>query len=63
MIGADFILIGGGLVGSEVAYGRACKCAEVQILDAGDLARRDSRGEPHHGDQPLNPNRRITHVH
>lgn len=46
MIGADFILIGGGLVGSEVAYGRACNGAEVLILDAGDLARCASRGEP-----------------
>lgn len=40
----DVIVIGGGLVGSAVAYGMARQNACVTILDEGDVALRASRG-------------------
>jgi len=45
MTGAsDVIVIGGGLVGSAVAFGLAREGASVAILDEGDVALRASRG-------------------
>jgi glycine/D-amino acid oxidase-like deaminating enzyme len=41
---SDFIIIGGGLVGSAVAYGLIKSGASVTILDEGDTAFRASRG-------------------
>lgn len=41
---ADVIVIGGGVVGSAVAYGLARQGAKVRILDEGDIAFRASRG-------------------
>lgn len=40
----DLIVIGGGLVGSAIAYGAARKGAQVAVLDEGDRAYRASRG-------------------
>lgn len=40
----DLIVIGGGLVGSAVAYGAARLGARVGVLDEGDVALRASRG-------------------
>jgi glycine/D-amino acid oxidase-like deaminating enzyme len=41
---SDVIVIGGGLVGSAVAYGLARKGADTVLLDQGDIAFRASRG-------------------
>ncbi|ABE46265.1 NAD(P)/FAD-dependent oxidoreductase [Polaromonas sp. JS666] len=41
---SDVIVIGGGLVGSAVAYGLARQGAQVTLLDEGDQAFRASRG-------------------
>lgn len=40
----DVIVIGGGLVGSALAYGMARQDANVTVLDEGDVAFRASRG-------------------
>jgi hydrogen cyanide synthase HcnC len=40
----DAIVIGGGLVGSAIAYGLARELAHVAVLDEGDVAFRASRG-------------------
>ena len=40
----EFIVVGGGLVGSAVAYGLAGKGCRVRVLDEGDRAFRASRG-------------------
>ena len=37
-------VIGGGMVGSAIAYGLARRGAEVLLLDEGDLAFRAARG-------------------
>lgn len=44
MNSSDVIVIGGGLVGTAVAYGLAREGARVQVLDEGDDAFRASRG-------------------
>lgn len=44
MQNSDLIVIGGGLVGSAVAYGAARQGAKVTLLDEGDQAFRASRG-------------------
>jgi glycine/D-amino acid oxidase-like deaminating enzyme len=41
---SDAIVIGGGLVGSAIAYGLACEGLKPVVLDEGDLALRASRG-------------------
>jgi glycine/D-amino acid oxidase-like deaminating enzyme len=41
---ADAIVVGGGLVGSAIAYGLACEGLEPLLLDEGDVALRASRG-------------------
>lgn len=41
---SDYIVVGGGLVGSAVAYGLARKGCQVCVLDEGDRAFRASRG-------------------
>src|SRR4051812_20486759 len=40
----DVAVIGGGLVGSAIAYGLARDGARIVILDEGDIAHRASRG-------------------
>jgi len=40
----DFIVVGGGLVGSSVAYGLARQNHKVAVLDGGDRSLRASRG-------------------
>ena len=40
----DAIVIGGGLVGSAIAYGLACTGLDCALVDEGDLAYRASRG-------------------
>ena len=40
----DVLVLGGGLVGSAVAYGLACEGAKVAVLDQGDGGFRASRG-------------------
>lgn len=40
----DVLVVGGGLVGSAVAYGLACEGANVTVLDQGDDGFRASRG-------------------
>ena len=40
----DAIVIGGGLVGSAIAYGLACAGLETALVDEGDVAFRASRG-------------------
>ncbi len=40
----DFIIVGGGLVGSSIAYGLSKHSARIAILDEGDRAFRASRG-------------------
>ena len=40
----DAIVIGGGLVGTAVAYGLACRGKKPVVLDEGDIAHRASRG-------------------
>ncbi|MEO8442932.1 MAG: FAD-dependent oxidoreductase, partial [Betaproteobacteria bacterium] len=40
----DSLVIGGGLVGSAVAYGLARRGLKVALLDEGDVAFRASRG-------------------
>lgn len=44
MYNTDIIVIGGGIVGSSVAYGLARQNAKVLMLDEGDVAFRASRG-------------------
>jgi glycine/D-amino acid oxidase-like deaminating enzyme len=44
MNSSDVIVVGGGLVGTAVAYGLAREGAQVQVLDEGDDAFRASRG-------------------
>ena len=44
MSDADVIVIGGGLVGSAIAWGLGRAGARVLVLDEGDLAFRASRG-------------------
>ncbi|WP_454766277.1 NAD(P)/FAD-dependent oxidoreductase [Cupriavidus campinensis] len=44
MTSTDLIVIGGGLVGTAIAYGAASKGARVTVLDEGDDAFRASRG-------------------
>lgn len=44
MHNTDIIVIGGGIVGSSVAYGLARQDARVTMLDEGDVAYRASRG-------------------
>ncbi|MCK6452404.1 MAG: FAD-binding oxidoreductase [Alphaproteobacteria bacterium] len=44
MSGTDFIVLGGGLVGSAIAYGLARRGKRVAVLDEGDVAHRASRG-------------------
>lgn len=41
---ADAIVVGGGLVGSAIAYGLACEGLHPLLLDEGDVALRASRG-------------------
>ena len=40
----DFAIVGGGLVGSAIAYGLAKASYRVAVLDEGDVAYRASRG-------------------
>ena len=40
----DAIVVGGGLVGSALAYGLRRELARVAVLDEGDVAYRASRG-------------------
>jgi glycine/D-amino acid oxidase-like deaminating enzyme len=40
----DCVVVGGGLVGSAVAYGLSKQCTSVALLDEGDSALRASRG-------------------
>src|SRR5260221_2716071 len=40
----DAIVIGGGLVGSAIAYGLAARGLRTALLDEGDVAYRASRG-------------------
>ncbi|WP_343720092.1 FAD-dependent oxidoreductase, partial [Achromobacter dolens] len=40
----DAVVIGGGLVGSAVAYGLRRELDHVAVLDEGDVAYRASRG-------------------
>src|SRR5207244_5480538 len=40
----DVIVIGGGLVGSSIAYGLARAGTRVAMLDEGDIAHRAARG-------------------
>ncbi|HEX2115923.1 MAG TPA: FAD-dependent oxidoreductase, partial [Alphaproteobacteria bacterium] len=40
----DVAVVGGGLVGSAVAWGLACVGQRVAVLDEGDIAYRASRG-------------------
>ena len=40
----DFIVVGGGLVGSSIAYGLARQKYKVAVLDGGDRSFRASRG-------------------
>ncbi len=44
MFPADVIVIGGGVVGSAIAYGLVRQGLRVRVLDEGDLAFRASRG-------------------
>ena len=44
MNSSDLIVVGGGLVGTALAYGAACGGARVVVLDEGDDAFRASRG-------------------
>lgn len=44
MLTTDVIVIGGGLVGSAIAYGMARQGTSVTVLDEGDVAFRASRG-------------------
>ncbi|MGI6853826.1 NAD(P)/FAD-dependent oxidoreductase [Mesorhizobium sp. 1B3] len=41
---SDLIVIGGGLIGSALAWGAARRGARVTLLDEGDIAHRASRG-------------------
>src|SRR3546814_19281930 len=41
---ADFVVIGGGMVGAAIAYGLATRGASVVIVDEGDDAFRAARG-------------------
>ena len=41
---ADVLVLGGGLVGTAVAYGLARLGQRVLVLDEGDIAHRASRG-------------------
>jgi len=40
----DVAVVGGGLVGSALAYGLANQCERIAVLDEGDVAYRASRG-------------------
>src|SRR5699024_9970352 len=40
----DFVIVGGGLVGSAIAYGLTQMDHTVAVLDEGDVAHRASRG-------------------
>lgn len=42
--GADIAVIGGGMVGTALAYGMARAGADVAVLDEGDVAHRAARG-------------------
>lgn len=44
MVNYDFAVVGGGLVGSAIAYGLAGTGHRVAVLDEGDVAYRASRG-------------------
>jgi glycine/D-amino acid oxidase-like deaminating enzyme len=44
MVNCDVIVVGGGLVGSAVAYGLSRRDLSVVVLDEGDVAYRASRG-------------------
>jgi hydrogen cyanide synthase HcnC len=44
MADLDAIVVGGGLVGTAVAYGLARRNQKVVVLDEGDIAHRASRG-------------------
>ncbi|QJQ95882.1 MULTISPECIES: FAD-binding oxidoreductase [Halomonadaceae] len=44
MLQCDFAIVGGGLVGSAIAYGLAKSGHRVTVLDEGDIAYRASRG-------------------
>ena len=41
----DVAVVGGGLVGSSIAYGLRERVASIAVLDEGDVALRASRGE------------------
>ncbi len=41
---ADFAVVGGGMVGSAIAYGLARRGADVCLVDEGDVAHRAARG-------------------
>jgi len=43
-VDADLVVIGGGLIGSALAWGAARRGARVTLLDEGDIAHRASRG-------------------
>ena len=40
----EYVVVGGGLVGSAIAYGLSKFCKSIALLDEGDLALRASRG-------------------
>lgn len=44
MVEREFLIVGGGLVGSAIAYGLAGKVVKPLVVDEGDVAYRASRG-------------------